>query len=234
MADVAFGYVFDLGHRARSGSPAAARASSSTASRCPSRRRERRDAEGRLEVVAIESADPRWIAPAMDALEEHVHRIRAIGSVAISLCQVAIARVDGMVTLWRTRAVDARRRAAHRPRERRRRRVPRLRRRRSASRSTSSRTRRSSPRAPRRPRPAAPPSSTGRPRDADRLGPRRAASAACVAGDAARAARALAGDLDARRADDARARVDRLHAARRRRGRSRRPRRSTARAVAAS
>ena len=42
----------------------------------------------------------------MAGLQESVHRIRAFGSVAISLGQVALARVDGMATLWRTRAVD--------------------------------------------------------------------------------------------------------------------------------
>ncbi len=30
-----------------------------------------------------------------------------MGSIAIALCQVATARVDGMATLWRSRAVDA-------------------------------------------------------------------------------------------------------------------------------
>jgi myo-inositol-1(or 4)-monophosphatase len=30
-----------------------------------------------------------------------------MGSIAIALCQVAGGRVDGMVTLWRTRSVDA-------------------------------------------------------------------------------------------------------------------------------
>jgi myo-inositol-1(or 4)-monophosphatase len=68
---------------------------------------ERRTRAGKLEVVAIESADPRWIGPATDRLGEHVHRLRIMGSIAISLCQVASSRVDGMLTLWRTRAVDA-------------------------------------------------------------------------------------------------------------------------------
>jgi myo-inositol-1(or 4)-monophosphatase len=105
MGDVVFGYVADLGtgeewtarrgegvlhNGAPIGEPPA----------------ERRDREGRLELVAIESADPQWIAPAMEGLQRHVHRIRALGSIAISLCQVALARVDGMATLWRTRAVD--------------------------------------------------------------------------------------------------------------------------------
>jgi myo-inositol-1(or 4)-monophosphatase len=32
--------------------------------------------------------------------------VRVIGSMAISLCQVAAARVDGMASLWRCRSVD--------------------------------------------------------------------------------------------------------------------------------
>jgi myo-inositol-1(or 4)-monophosphatase len=106
MADVAFGYVFDLGTEeewtARRGEGVLFGGEP-----LPAQPPERRDSDGRLEVVAIESADPRWIARAIDPLEEHVHRIRALGSVAVALCQLAGARVDGMVTLWRTRAVDA-------------------------------------------------------------------------------------------------------------------------------
>jgi myo-inositol-1(or 4)-monophosphatase len=67
---------------------------------------ERRDEEGRLEVVAIESADPRWVAMASDELADVAHRLRALGAMAVSLCQLAAGRVDGFVTLWRTRAVD--------------------------------------------------------------------------------------------------------------------------------
>jgi myo-inositol-1(or 4)-monophosphatase len=57
-------------------------------------------------MITIESANPRWIAPKAEALGETVFRLRAIGSIAISLCQLAPTRVDGMLTLWRTRAVD--------------------------------------------------------------------------------------------------------------------------------
>jgi myo-inositol-1(or 4)-monophosphatase len=35
-----------------------------------------------------------------------VRRIRAIGTIAVSMCQVAAGRVDGMLTLSGTRAVD--------------------------------------------------------------------------------------------------------------------------------
>ena len=104
MADVAFGYVADLGTDdewvARRGEGVLH--NGRKAAEPPPERRK----DGRLELVAIESADPQWIAPAIDGLQEHVHRLRAFGSIAISLGQVACARVDGMVTLWRTRAVD--------------------------------------------------------------------------------------------------------------------------------
>jgi myo-inositol-1(or 4)-monophosphatase len=106
MGDVAFGYVADLGTDeewvARRGEGVLF--NDAPLGEPPP---ERRDRDGKLEIVAIESADPRWIAPHAEALESRVHRIRALGSVAISLCQVASARVDGMLTLWRTRAVDA-------------------------------------------------------------------------------------------------------------------------------
>lgn len=106
MADVAFGFVADIGAgeewSARRGEGAYHDGAPIT--EVPP---ERRDIHDRLELVAIESADPRWIHQALPGLEKHVHRVRAMGSIAISLCQVATARVDGMVSLWRCRAVDA-------------------------------------------------------------------------------------------------------------------------------
>jgi myo-inositol-1(or 4)-monophosphatase len=68
---------------------------------------ERRRPDGRLELVAVESADPRWLAASSEALVAVTGRVRAVGSIAISLCQVAATRVDGMATLWKCRAVDA-------------------------------------------------------------------------------------------------------------------------------
>jgi myo-inositol-1(or 4)-monophosphatase len=61
---------------------------------------------GKLELLGIESADPRWVRDSAEALAETAHRLRAIGAIAVSLCQVAAARLDGMVTLRRCRAVD--------------------------------------------------------------------------------------------------------------------------------
>lgn len=104
MADVRFGYVFDLGPgeewRAEHGGGAFL--DDEPVQPQP----ERRTADGRLELLAIESADPRWLAASSEGLCEVAYRVRAMGSIAISLCQVAATRVDGMATLWKSRAVD--------------------------------------------------------------------------------------------------------------------------------
>lgn len=106
MADVAFGYVYDFGPgeewRASRGMGAFLN-DMPLATPPPERRRP----DGRLELVAIESADPKWLAASSDALTEVTGRIRALGTIAVSMCQVAATRVDGMATLWRCRAVDA-------------------------------------------------------------------------------------------------------------------------------
>jgi myo-inositol-1(or 4)-monophosphatase len=68
---------------------------------------ERRTSDGKLEVLGIESADPRWVVQSADALSETAHRLRAIGAIAVSLCQVAAGRFDAMASLKRCRAVDA-------------------------------------------------------------------------------------------------------------------------------
>jgi myo-inositol-1(or 4)-monophosphatase len=105
-ADVAFGFVHDFGageqwwaHRGQG--------AFRNGERLDPEAEERRTADGRLELVGIESADPRWVARAMDGLLASTHRLRALGTIASTLCQVAAARFDGMVTLSNSRGVDA-------------------------------------------------------------------------------------------------------------------------------
>jgi myo-inositol-1(or 4)-monophosphatase len=106
MADVFFGYVYDFGPREEwvAARGEGAELNGELLDTAP---RERRDGEGKLEVVGLESVDPRWVAEAADDLYGCAHRVRAIGSIAISLCQVAGARFDGMATLKRCRSFDA-------------------------------------------------------------------------------------------------------------------------------
>lgn len=105
MADVFFGFVYDFGAQEEwsayrgegvllNGMP------------LPDPPAERRTSDGRLELVAIESANPRYLAAASESLIDAVHRVRALGTIAVSMCQLAATRVDGMLTLWRCRAVD--------------------------------------------------------------------------------------------------------------------------------
>ena len=60
-----------------------------------------------LEVVGLESADPRRIAPVVEALVGQAYRVRVIGSIAITLCYVAAGRLDAMLSARACRSVDA-------------------------------------------------------------------------------------------------------------------------------
>jgi myo-inositol-1(or 4)-monophosphatase len=104
MSDVVLGFVHDFGAGeewiARRGEGAFL-----NGARVDPGVRERR-VGGKLELLGIEAADPRWVRDSADALAETAHRLRAIGAIAVSLCQVAAGRLDGMVTLRRCRAVD--------------------------------------------------------------------------------------------------------------------------------
>jgi myo-inositol-1(or 4)-monophosphatase len=106
MADVVFGYVYEFGTGeewwARTGEGAFL-----NEQLLDRELSERRGPDGRLEVLGIESADPRWLKGSIDSLVERAYRLRAFGAIAPSMCQVAAARFDGLVSLRRCRAVDA-------------------------------------------------------------------------------------------------------------------------------
>jgi myo-inositol-1(or 4)-monophosphatase len=106
MADVVFAYVYDFGPaeewRAVRGEGAWCNGVALDRDAA-----ERRGRDGRLEVLGIEAADPRWVAASIDRLVGTAYRLRALGTIASSLCQVAAARFDAMLTLRGSRAVDA-------------------------------------------------------------------------------------------------------------------------------
>src|SRR5579875_2848788 len=105
MADVQFGYVNDLGTAEEWWAASGAGAFLNDEPLDPEVG-ERRGPDGRIEVVGIESADPRWLRGSIDALVERAYRLRALGAMAPSLCQVASGRFDALVSLRGCRAVD--------------------------------------------------------------------------------------------------------------------------------
>ena len=57
--------------------------------------------------MGLESAEPGWILPAVEALRGKAFRVRSIGAIAITLAYVAAGRLDGMLTARVCRSVDA-------------------------------------------------------------------------------------------------------------------------------
>jgi myo-inositol-1(or 4)-monophosphatase len=101
MADVEIGYVYDFG----------------ASEEFVGRRGQGAELGGRelraqgpgygLEVVGLEASKPELILPLVEGLAGKAFRIRAVGSIAISLCYVAAGRFDGMLSARPSRSVDA-------------------------------------------------------------------------------------------------------------------------------
>jgi myo-inositol-1(or 4)-monophosphatase len=101
MADVRFGYVADLSGSAEYWAERGAGAfRDGVQLTLP--------AEAELEILGVESARPEAVAAVGDALvATGARRLRMIGSIAVSLCQVASGSFDALVTLRNSRSVDA-------------------------------------------------------------------------------------------------------------------------------
>jgi myo-inositol-1(or 4)-monophosphatase len=93
MADVALGYVYDLGNGeewvARRGGGATVDGTRVGTSR----------PLDRLQLVALEATRPEHLAPAAAALPGEVERVRVLGSLALALCHLADGRVDAVASL---------------------------------------------------------------------------------------------------------------------------------------
>jgi myo-inositol-1(or 4)-monophosphatase len=101
MADVEFGFVHDFGADEEF---AASRGEGATLGGGAARVAE---ADGKLEVVGLESAEPDWARPALEALAGKAYRLRVVGSIAITAAYVAAGRFDAMLSLRSCRSVDA-------------------------------------------------------------------------------------------------------------------------------
>src|SRR4051794_3494859 len=107
MADVVFGFVQDFGPDEEWVAWRGAGAALNGAPLDAAVGERRWESDGKLEVVGFESADPRWVLLSADGLVRVAHRLRAIGTIAGALCEVAAGRFDGMLALKGCRAVDA-------------------------------------------------------------------------------------------------------------------------------
>lgn len=101
MADVGFGYVYDFGAGDEF------HATSGEGARMNDRPLGTDLPQHGLEVVGLESADPRWVLGSIEALQGEAYRLRVVGSIAITLSYVAAGRFDAMLSARRCRSVDA-------------------------------------------------------------------------------------------------------------------------------
>ena len=100
MADVRLGYVYEFGAGEEFIATAGAGAT------LDGRPIAVPDGDG-LEVVALEATKPERVLKAAHSLQDRAYRMRAPGSIAVSLCYVAAGRFDGMATGNVSRSVDA-------------------------------------------------------------------------------------------------------------------------------
>jgi myo-inositol-1(or 4)-monophosphatase len=99
MDDVVFGYVFDFG----AGEEWTATRGEGALLNGQGLRELPKD---EIEILSFEATTTRYVADNASRMVGVAHRIRVMGSLAISLCHLAAGRVDGVVSLKPARAVD--------------------------------------------------------------------------------------------------------------------------------
>jgi myo-inositol-1(or 4)-monophosphatase len=99
MGDVVFGYVYDFGAREEW-----------TATRgggaCLDGRRITERPKDELEILSFEATTTAYVSENAARFDGIAHRLRVMGSLAVTLCHLAAGRVDGVVSLKPARSVD--------------------------------------------------------------------------------------------------------------------------------
>jgi len=99
MDDVVFGYVYDFG----SGEEwTATRGGGAFLDGEPLTERPKDE----IEILSFEATRTSYVADKAGAMVGMAHRLRIMGSLAITLCHLAAGRIDGVVSLKGARAVD--------------------------------------------------------------------------------------------------------------------------------
>jgi myo-inositol-1(or 4)-monophosphatase len=99
MGDVVFGYVFDFGTREEW---TATRGGGAFLNGAPLTELPKET----IEILSFEATTTDYVADNAARMRGIAHRLRIMGSLAISLCHLAAGRVDGVVSLKGARSVD--------------------------------------------------------------------------------------------------------------------------------
>lgn len=100
MADVVFGFVHDFGTGEEWTATRGSGAYLNSLALDGQRPKER------IEMLSFEATETDSVAEKAAAMVGVAHRLRVMGSLALSLCHLAAGRVDGVCSLKRVRAVD--------------------------------------------------------------------------------------------------------------------------------
>ena len=99
MDDVFFGYVFDFGTGEEW---TATRGGGAQLNGAPITERPKDE----LEILSFEATTTAYVSENAARIDGVAHRLRVMGSLAITLCHLAAGRVDGVVSLKAARSVD--------------------------------------------------------------------------------------------------------------------------------